>query len=205
LKIIMAVQMEALLKLNSNKSGGDFMNRLSGEEKISNLKSRLTVIDFNKMDDDSVMFYEDEEIIVNGKTRIVRRLYVLNSTYADMNRPSTNSLNSGSNENKNSPDDGEDSIERYSGSNAAEFEGVGWIINEDINDCMVCGIPFGIFRWPHHCRSCGNLVCNTCSPEVAEIYELSSLGPVRVCVQCFWGQNPVYASHKRGSHHPTHT
>jgi len=115
---------------------------------------RLTVIDFNKLDEDAVMFYEDEEIIVNGKTRIVRRLYVLNSAYVDMNRPSVNSINSGSNENKNGPDDDtntddDDGTEAHSEN---EFEGVGWIINEDVNDCMVCGVPFGMLRWAHHCR-----------------------------------------------------
>jgi len=43
----MAAQMEALLKLNSNKSGGEFMNRLSGEDKISNLKSRFVLFQPN--------------------------------------------------------------------------------------------------------------------------------------------------------------
>ena len=32
------------------------------------------------------------------------------------------------------------------------FEGVGWIINDDIDECMVCAKPFGNFQWRHHCR-----------------------------------------------------
>lgn len=75
--------------------------------------------------------------------------------------------------------------------------GVGWIIDEDITECMVCALPFGLFRYKHHCRSCGNLVCNTCSSERALIYEMIDLGPLRVCIQCYWGQEVVYASHWR--------
>ena len=79
----------------------------------------------------------------------------------------------------------------------SDFVGVGWIINEDITGCMVCGESFGLFRWPHHCRSCGNLVCHSCSPESVIIVELEEMGPVRVCVQCYWGQDPVHAMHIR--------
>lgn len=72
---------------------------------------------------------------------------------------------------------------------------VGWVINEDINECMICAIPFGMFRYRHHCRSCGNLVCYTCSPNEVVLHELRELGPVRVCVQCYWGQDPVYVAY----------
>lgn len=76
--------------------------------------------------------------------------------------------------------------------------GVGWIINEDITACMVCSIPFGMFRWPHHCRSCGNIVCNNCSPYLVAIVEMLELGEVRVCVQCYWGQDtPIHAVYQR--------
>eukprot|EP01039_Chlorochromonas_danica_P007023 gene7023-7767_t len=73
--------------------------------------------------------------------------------------------------------------------------GVGWVIDEDALGCMVCGEPFGLFRWPHHCRCCGNLVCNPCSPDEVEVVELEKLGFVRVCVLCYWGQHPVHANY----------
>lgn len=75
--------------------------------------------------------------------------------------------------------------------------GVGWIINEDITACMICGQAFGIFRWPHHCRSCGNLVCNPCSPHLVTIVGMEDLGDVRACVQCYWGQFPVFPMYQR--------
>eukprot|EP01038_Epipyxis_sp_PR26KG_P007314 gene7314-9966_t len=72
------------------------------------------------------------------------------------------------------------------------LNGFGWIINEDINECMICGKEFGFFRFKHHCRCCGNIVCSTCSPDEAVIEELTQLGAVRVCVICYWGQEPLH-------------
>jgi hypothetical protein len=77
------------------------------------------------------------------------------------------------------------------------FGGVGWIVNDDIDECMVCGNEFYFFRRKHHCRSCGNLVCDSCSPHYVVVEELKELGEVRVCVQCYWGQYPVYAARER--------
>jgi hypothetical protein len=71
---------------------------------------------------------------------------------------------------------------------------VGWVINESFADCMVCGGAFGMWKWPHHCRACGNVVCEQCSPEAAVIQELPHLGDVRVCTQCCWGQEVVSAT-----------
>lgn len=74
---------------------------------------------------------------------------------------------------------------------------VGWVIDEDIERCMICGEDFGFFRHRHHCRACGNIVCYVCSPEEAVIAEIRELGEQRVCIQCFWGQDPVEAKHSR--------
>ena len=82
----------------------------------------------------------------------------------------------------------------YARTDDCEFDGVGWIINEDINFCMICARQFGLFLYRHHCRCCGNLVCDSCSPDAAVIFEMKDLGEQRVCVQCFWGQDPVYAT-----------
>ncbi len=68
------------------------------------------------------------------------------------------------------------------------FQGVGWIIDEDINTCMICDREFGFFLRKHHCRSCGNVVCYICSPDFVVIEEMLALGEQRVCIQCYWGQ-----------------
>jgi hypothetical protein len=82
-------------------------------------------------------------------------------------------------------------------SSTSDYGGVGWVINEDITACMICQGAFGMLRWAHHCRSCGNLVCSVCSPENVVIEELSELGPVRICIMCYWGQDPVHATFQR--------
>ena len=68
------------------------------------------------------------------------------------------------------------------------FDGVGWIVDDDIDNCMVCNSEFGFFLRKHHCRSCGNIVCYSCSPDMAVIEEMAEMGEQRVCVQCYWGQ-----------------
>lgn len=68
------------------------------------------------------------------------------------------------------------------------FQGVGWIVDEDINTCMICDREFGFFLRKHHCRSCGNVVCYICSPDFVVIEEMIELGEQRVCIQCYWGQ-----------------
>eukprot|EP01039_Chlorochromonas_danica_P007021 gene7021-7765_t len=69
----------------------------------------------------------------------------------------------------------------------------GWVVEEGIHNCMVCGEPFSMMRWSHHCRCCGNIVCSPCSPNEVEVVELRKYGPVRVCVLCYWGQEAVHA------------
>lgn len=139
-----------MLKENVQKPGASF--------ELYKQTTRMTMAEYDNIKD-ATMFVEEEDSIIAGVSRKVKRLYV---------KP------------------------QYS-----DFVGVGWIINEDITSCMVCGESFGLFRWPHHCRSCGNLVCHPCSPESVVIVELQELGEVRVCVQCYWGQYPVHAAHVR--------
>lgn len=76
-------------------------------------------------------------------------------------------------------------------------EGVGWILDQDIDQCMICYTPFSFFNYRHHCRSCGEIVCHSCSPSEVIIEEFAELGPQRVCHCCYWGQDPVHAGRLR--------
>ncbi len=69
-----------------------------------------------------------------------------------------------------------------------EYSNVGWVLNVDLDCCMICATLFSVMLSPQHCFACGNLVCNTCSSNNATIFELQDLGELRVCDQCFWGQ-----------------
>jgi hypothetical protein len=72
------------------------------------------------------------------------------------------------------------------------YEVVGWIFDEDVTECMICGSCFSCCTYKHHCRACGNIVCNSCSPHNVIIVELKELNKVRVCTQCYWGQEEVH-------------
>ncbi|KAJ1410186.1 hypothetical protein B484DRAFT_190129 [Ochromonadaceae sp. CCMP2298] len=46
-----------------------------------------------------------------------------------------------------------------------DYLGVGWVVKEDMEFCMVCSRPFGIlsiFDPQTNCRACGNIVCSRC-------------------------------------------
>ena len=36
------------------------------------------------------------------------------------------------------------------------YTDIGWVIDGDVKRCMSCASSFGIFRWRHHCRLCGD-------------------------------------------------
>ncbi len=96
----MASKAVTLLKENSHRVPPDVQSSLS---------DRFSVAAKN---DGSTMFVEEEEIIIAGEKKIIRRLFV-------------------------------QSLE-------TDYGGVGWVINEDIKECMICHVAFGMFRWPHH-------------------------------------------------------
>lgn len=79
-------------------------------------------------------------------------------------------------------------VHRYYVTYAGGFRGVGWIIDSEINFCMICHSEFGFFLRKHHCRSCGNILCHSCSQNFVIIEEMYELGEQRVCDMCYWGQ-----------------
>ena len=68
------------------------------------------------------------------------------------------------------------------------YNHVGWILNEDLEICMLCKTSFSMFKTKHHCKACGNLVCQTCADQFVNIDEIQDLGPLRVCMMCDYGQ-----------------
>ena len=50
--------------------------------------------------------------------------------------------------------------------------------------CNVCGGDFNALRRRHHCRNCGGLCCDKCSPTKCEIPYLGYFKPERVCTDC---------------------
>jgi hypothetical protein len=68
---------------------------------------------------------------------------------------------------------------------SAGLKDVGWVINDKNTFCLSCFKDFGMNRWKHHCRACGNLVCKDCSNYENRLLRLESLGMVKVCHSCY--------------------
>lgn len=78
---------------------------------------------------------------------------------------------------------------------SGNYSHVGWILTSDADNCMVCGTVFpnssGV---KHHCRACGNVICDKCSKNRAIVTPIDSLGLVRVCSLCSYGQVSYFHS-----------
>lgn len=79
-------------------------------------------------------------------------------------------------------------------------------MDSDLDNCMICAKPFSslYFRFRHHCRACGNLICGECSPyktRIASLVKEESMS--RVCLNCFGlkvtVQDPLEYNKKKAS------
>jgi myosin V len=54
-----------------------------------------------------------------------------------------------------------------------------WVNDEDRFSCHICNKRFNMFKRKHHCRACGEVICNSCS-----LYHRIQNRSMRVCVSC---------------------
>lgn len=63
-----------------------------------------------------------------------------------------------------------------------------WVPDSASKQCMICKQKFTAFIRKHHCRMCGRVICSHCSPEKADISQLSGAQPSgkleRICKHC---------------------
>jgi len=55
--------------------------------------------------------------------------------------------------------------------------------DEESSYCECCHKEFTWYRWKHHCRICGKLICEACSPYKQYVVGYSD-NKVRVCKEC---------------------
>ncbi|XP_048829854.1 zinc finger FYVE domain-containing protein 1 isoform X2 [Brienomyrus brachyistius] len=63
-----------------------------------------------------------------------------------------------------------------------------WVPDQDILCCHYCQREFSTKLSKHHCRACGQGVCDDCSPQRRPVPSRGWDHPVRVCTNC--SQNP---------------
>jgi hypothetical protein len=61
---------------------------------------------------------------------------------------------------------------------------VKWQPDEATDTCALCRTEFGILVRKHHCRNCGFVVCDACSPFRMALPHLNLRRPERVCSKC---------------------
>lgn len=60
-----------------------------------------------------------------------------------------------------------------------------WVPDSMARRCAQCGGAFGVWRWRHHCRICGCVVCAACSTHRFAIPHVLGDGAARACDACF--------------------
>jgi len=61
----------------------------------------------------------------------------------------------------------------------------------DADACTRCRAGFSLLARPHHCRRCGVVVCDACSPTTQTMVDYAYDAPVRVCKVCAGATGPV--------------
>ena len=59
-----------------------------------------------------------------------------------------------------------------------------WLSDAEVEKCTGCAQPFDLFHRRHHCRHCGNVLCEQCTAHRVSIPHLQYSKPVRVCSTC---------------------
>lgn len=68
------------------------------------------------------------------------------------------------------------------------YQNTGWILLDEVTSCMICNQGLSsYFQSKANCAACGIVVCKACIPYRKYIFELSALGPLKICKNCFSG------------------
>ncbi len=60
-----------------------------------------------------------------------------------------------------------------------------WVDDDHSHNCKVCSKKFSLLNRRHHCRQCGQLVCDPCSARRFLLPNVDKVKEVRVCDKCY--------------------
>jgi len=60
-----------------------------------------------------------------------------------------------------------------------------WVDDKNVSMCQQCRDPFTAVNRKHHCRRCGAVVCQKCSPHKVDLVGFAE--PERFCRPCYAG------------------
>lgn len=59
-----------------------------------------------------------------------------------------------------------------------------WMPDKEAKYCSLCSVKFSLIQRKHHCRNCGLIFCDKCSPHRVKLPEKGYRDAVRVCIKC---------------------
>lgn len=74
-----------------------------------------------------------------------------------------------------------------------------WTADDAAGACPLCVRPFDALVRRHHCRRCGEVVCDTCSASRKPLPDYAYPMPVRVCRECMPEEGPLPPAHERAA------
>jgi hypothetical protein len=69
-------------------------------------------------------------------------------------------------------------------SNVTQLHAVAWVPDSAADTCMQCAREFSLLARKHHCRSCGRVLCGTCSSYLGVVHGADHNRPTRICRAC---------------------
>jgi zinc finger FYVE domain-containing protein 1 len=66
-----------------------------------------------------------------------------------------------------------------------------WRPDSECIKCSLCKKDFDELLPLHHCRSCGDGVCHSCSPNLRPVPSRGWETPVRICNNCIQNEIPI--------------
>jgi hypothetical protein len=64
-----------------------------------------------------------------------------------------------------------------------------WVSDKSQSQCTICNLSFTLWRRKHHCRMCGEIVCNDHSLNKMVIQSIHKTDKQRVCDKCWSGSS----------------
>lgn len=74
-----------------------------------------------------------------------------------------------------------------------------WKSNLESRDCYICRTPFSDTARRHHCRACGEAICDPCSSKRQPVPSRGWFTDVRVCDQCYRDSPPSLTTNSDGT------
>ena len=84
--------------------------------------------------------------------------------------------------------------------NSGGYSELPWVISSCCKCCMICNLEFDFFNWSHHCRACGDLVCDNCSKDRGIVELLDTNTTHRLCVDCYIGPGLTHKLNFKKAH-----